>query len=539
MVTLVAGLLWHNERLRVEAEKTARERDAAQKSQRAARRAVNDMYTQVGEEWLADAPHMTEMQREFLTKALEFYEEVVREPGAEPEDRLELTRALQRIAIIRDVFSRPRAERELREAVRVLEGLVAESSGVPEYRLELARACNRLGRFLVDSDQLPEAAAVLARARELVGALCQSQPDGPEYRQEMALALYQLSTFLQRTGRLAEAREASLQARDQARSLVDRWPTTRYRELLVQTTRGLGRVSLEMNDWCEAKRCFLEARGLLEPLLHKFPHRPALQGWLASVWENLGALHLQAGEVEKAEEAVSRSLALRRKFREDFPSSDRIWHSLASGYALHGGILSRLGQFRKAEDAFSAALPLQEQVVKATGIDRRREELAVLIGGLAWIRLRQPRAAAAVGEVVPLLRRAREMAPAGERYRLTLLGLAYYRLGKWEEGVATLRLADEVPAAPCRWTTDDPLIRWTAEEQEDIAPTVNAFCLAMAYHRSGRVAEATDYYRRGLNRGQDQHVPPRFRFVDVETIRAEVEAVLGRGDPAQPPREKR
>jgi hypothetical protein len=143
-----------------------------------------------------------------------------------------------------------------------------------------------------------------------------------------------------------------------------------------------------------------------------------------------------------------------------------------------------------------------------------------------------------VKEVVRLLERAHEMAPAGERYRLTLLGLAHYRLRNWAEAATTLWRADEVPAGPCRWTTDDPLIRRTAQEQENVAPAVNAFCLAMAYHQSGRVAEATDCYRRALSRVQDPNVTPGFRFVDVETLRAEAEVILGLRELASPPREK-
>src|SRR5205823_1812579 len=80
-VALLGGLVWHNQQLRAEAEKTARERDAARKSQRVARRAVNDMYSKVGEQWLAETPRMTDVQQEFLTKALEFYQDVTRDPG--------------------------------------------------------------------------------------------------------------------------------------------------------------------------------------------------------------------------------------------------------------------------------------------------------------------------------------------------------------------------------------------------------------------------------------------------------------------------
>jgi len=40
----------------------------------AAREAVDDMYTQVAEEWLADSPLLTDLQKAFVEKALKFYQ---------------------------------------------------------------------------------------------------------------------------------------------------------------------------------------------------------------------------------------------------------------------------------------------------------------------------------------------------------------------------------------------------------------------------------------------------------------------------------
>jgi hypothetical protein len=37
--------------------------------------------------------------------------------------------------------------------------------------------------------------------------------------------------------------------------------------------------------------------------------------------------------------------------------------------------------------------------------------------------------------LLPRLRRARAAAPPGEHFRLTLMGLAHYRLGEWEQAL--------------------------------------------------------------------------------------------------------
>ena len=59
-----------------------------------ARRAVDDMYTGVAERWLEQQGKLTDLQREFLEKALAFYEESSKDEGATPEVRNEAAIAL-------------------------------------------------------------------------------------------------------------------------------------------------------------------------------------------------------------------------------------------------------------------------------------------------------------------------------------------------------------------------------------------------------------------------------------------------------------
>jgi RNA polymerase sigma factor (sigma-70 family) len=543
VIALMAGLLWHNDRLRAEAEKTARERDAARKAQRSARRAVNDMYTGVAEQWLADTPHMTDVQQEFLTKALEFYDEVVRDPGAEPEDRLELGRALSRIPFLNSTLTEPQEEAIYRESVRVLEGLVAEYP-LPEYRLELARGYNGLGRSLVKCDRLPEAKAVLAQAHAEAERLHQGDPEYPEYRLEMATAQVHLAEFFRRNGQLAEARNALVKSRDQARWLVDHRPAvTRYHELLARTSGILGSLLFDLNSLGEAEACFLQARELLESLARESPGRPFARRGLAHTWEGLAGVLLAEGKVEEAEKAAGRGVDLRRELQDDFFRNTVLqWQALASARDLHAGILARLGRFGEAEAAFAVALPSLEKVAEVSRSRRRWEDLAVLEDGLAWLRLRRPAAESGLRELLPRLRRARTEAPAAERSRLALLGLAYYRLGDWEQALAVLRQLDAGPdpgGGPSRWTTDDHLLRRMGEHQEEVAAAVHAFCLAMTYHRLGRPVEVLDCYRLGLRLSEAQQTPPGFRSVDVETIRAEAADLLGLCEQPSAPREKR
>ena len=62
------------------------EADAVSQRDRA-RKAVDEMYTQVAEKWLAQQPRLELVQREFLLKALAFYQEFARVRSSDPEVR--------------------------------------------------------------------------------------------------------------------------------------------------------------------------------------------------------------------------------------------------------------------------------------------------------------------------------------------------------------------------------------------------------------------------------------------------------------------
>jgi hypothetical protein len=59
------------EREKLEAD---RQRDRAKSEREFARQVVDDMYTKVAEKWLSSAPGLQPLQREFLEKALGFYD---------------------------------------------------------------------------------------------------------------------------------------------------------------------------------------------------------------------------------------------------------------------------------------------------------------------------------------------------------------------------------------------------------------------------------------------------------------------------------
>ena len=112
------------------------------------------MYTQVAEKWLADQPSLTPLQREFLEKALAFYQTFAAEEGSDPQVRHGAARALHRVGVIRQKLGQhAEAETALRQAVEQDGDLARRHPDRPEFRfglaesqIELSRVYYRLGR---------------------------------------------------------------------------------------------------------------------------------------------------------------------------------------------------------------------------------------------------------------------------------------------------------------------------------------------------------------------------------------------------------
>ena len=63
------------------------QRDEARSQRQHARQAVDQMYTEVAKKWLSQQPRLEPLQRDFLLKALAFYQEFARESGNDLETR--------------------------------------------------------------------------------------------------------------------------------------------------------------------------------------------------------------------------------------------------------------------------------------------------------------------------------------------------------------------------------------------------------------------------------------------------------------------
>jgi serine/threonine protein kinase len=227
-----------------------------------ARQAVDEMYTQVAEEWLAEQPALTPLQKEFLEKALNIYQRFATEAGTDHESLHQATMASLRVGKIR------RAMGKHSEAEAALRGAVEQAT-------DLA------GRY----------------------------PNRPEYLWGLTLARHELALVLKATGRNTEAEQALRQAlaeRESLRGLHPAKPTSRLE--LAAIHRLLGEVlyfAVGRRD--DARKAYRTAAATAEALVDEFPDVAAYQLELARV--NVVLADKSTGrEIDESEKAIRKSL---------------------------------------------------------------------------------------------------------------------------------------------------------------------------------------------------------------------------------------
>lgn len=149
-----------------------------------ARQALDEISSEMIDDWLARQKELTLEQRRFLEKALSYYEEFTRESGETAESRATLARAHWRVGNIHDRLGlRVKAEKASRQALGLYKKLAADSPTVPEYQSGLGGTLDKLAGILHDRGELAEARKLLEQAISHQQAALEANPRHPPYQQ--------------------------------------------------------------------------------------------------------------------------------------------------------------------------------------------------------------------------------------------------------------------------------------------------------------------------------------------------------------------
>jgi serine/threonine-protein kinase len=476
-----------------------RERDEATAQGAQARRAVNEMYTQVAANWLED--QLDPLQKEYLEKALTYYEKFVGHAANDPAARLEHGLDYQRIGDIHRKLGRfAESERAFGRAFQILAPLAAAAPDDLNVRRALALTETRAGDLYFRENQIEKAEPLykqaVRRLEPIAGGALASDGD----RAMLARSLRSQAELLRRKGLFASARPVSVHAcelLEQVMKASPKTPEARYE--LAQAYDVLGRVTRELGLTTEYDRACRRAFELLDPLIAEVPTVPRYREAMFHACNGLGGLEHESGRLDQAESHWRRMLKEAERLSQDFPGRPEYVRYLAGACSNVGGILAEQDRFDDAEPLLQRGITLNEELRSRSPDDLEISfDLGNCYHNLGYLQLRRGRA----GDALETLARAEklermllEKTPGAPRSRRNLAlvlrwrGEALEQLGRpgaresYSECVTRLdRLASEFP---------DNLLY-----QLDLARCLNR--LGTLVSRAGQPDEAEQFLDRAL-----------------------------------------
>jgi tetratricopeptide (TPR) repeat protein/tRNA A-37 threonylcarbamoyl transferase component Bud32 len=437
-------------------EVAKQERDAAEKQKlRAmanfdlARKAVDEMLREVGQEWLDGVPQMTDVRRSLLERALEFHQGFLEERSEDRTVRHEAGLTYRQMGDIHKMLRHfADANKTYKESIDLFGQLTAEDAKDPDYQRGLAAAYAHRALLLREQCLFEKAEADYRQALDLYRQLTTTHAKVPDYLRERAQTHNGLAYLLRNTGRLKEARSEYQQALDFQEQLVEKHPESLdFREDLAGSCIDTGALLRILEQRTEAKQTLDRALKHINQLLDKIKKdqhtqkslakkkkEPEYIQKLAAAHSNLGLLWHEAGQREpnkaKKDELIANAqkehmeaLSLRSKLADDFPSVPAYQQEQAFSYSNLAVALHALGKSQEAENAFLEAVKLQKKLLEKFGrVPDFVSSLGAMWDNYANLLLRVPGRLAEAQELVeknarPLHEEARKAYPEHLMYR--------------------------------------------------------------------------------------------------------------------------
>jgi tetratricopeptide (TPR) repeat protein len=432
VIGLSAGIVAVNrekERTVQEQHKTAQALEAESKARQRARQALDEMSSQVTEDWLARRADLEPAQKAFLEKTLAYYEAFAAESGDREDLRSAVANANLRSAMMRHRLGQlTDAERASRRGRELFEQLTHEFPDVADYRRALADCNHELANVLRERNHFEEAETVYRSAIDLRRQLAADFPAEPNYRQGLGRTLYGLASLLRimdrrklaepivreaitiqeqlvgqpgrersdrpdlarsydglavilaETGRPADAEKTFLVSLAAKQRLSTDFPSEReFRYELGLAHYNLSRL-LSVSKQSKALTELGEAVTIFNRLSAEFPSVPDYRYALANTQGNRARVYEMMKKTQEAERDYRAALAVRERLAADFPEQPKYREELVNGYRGLGIHLLDAGQPKEAEAALNQALAIGEGLVRAYP---RQAAYAELVSGVS------------------------------------------------------------------------------------------------------------------------------------------------------------
>jgi serine/threonine protein kinase/Flp pilus assembly protein TadD len=342
----------------------AEQRREAEENERWARQAVNEMYTNLAVKWLAQQPRLQPVQREFLEKALAFYQRWAEEPGVAPEVRNDAAQAYYRMGAIQHKLGQLQpALQSYGRAIEKFTELVSETEGENRYVYLLAAAHDAIAKVYRATGQLKERERAYQNCIALCRKLLADSPSNSDYYRLNVKAQSDLATVAAELGHTPEAQRAYGEVIADLKALADEHPVdAELRAVLANTRTNLGNLYLKTGKTREAELSYREALKVFEKLVGEYPGVPDHRERFAFTSANLGGL-LKA-KPKEALELLDRARELQEGLMQAFPDVPDYREELAATLGNLGNVLANSGKREEAEKSYRAAIEKWRSLIK-------------------------------------------------------------------------------------------------------------------------------------------------------------------------------
>ena len=489
--------------------------DEARRQRALARRAVDEMYTEAAEKWLAKEGHLSTLQREFLEKALAFYQEFAAQKGDDPAARAELVKSAFRVGEIRHGLGHyEQAIASYEQALGGLRRLAASGPGSAAHRRDQARAEREIGHLYGHLGRTRESEEATQRGLVISEDLVARSPKDPDNVVELTDGLHGLALILSQTGRLDEAERTNRRCVELLTKLRDAdRGQRRYRNLLAGAHGDLGVILKERDRPKEAEQEHREALGLNRRLVEEDPADPAYRGGLWVRLYNVSA-YLEVGEKLKT---YREALALAEKLAVQYPTRPNYREMLVLTQTTLAHELRKVGEGPEAERLVREAARESERLAAEypDAIDYRDRLAAALteLGRTHANNGREREAAEAYEKAVALAQKLVDEHPDRRDLKISLAQAAF-PAGEFLAGARDPKVRDTARAVT--------LSRISVELVPGAAPYFYNSLGAVEY-RAGNVDAAMKAIKKAEELGQSSYAYPSLIRALTHARRGEME----------------
>ena len=363
LLALVAGIMVTTKGLVT----VRRERDRTKDSFRQASQVIDQLFTEISEDRLLDQPAMHRLRRALVLDAQRFYDDFIKQYGADPERYAERATAQMRLAKIASLTgSATKAIAQYHKAVELWEKLVAAKPANLDYQACLAQSLSDLGTVLLPIEgRLDEARDTFRQAQKTMELLIAADPESVSQRLELGLVLQNIAEIQRRQGKPDEAIVSIERALSIESQLATEGPQSLgLRIVMANAHATLGRVFAgQPAELLPAIAGYQQAIALREVLTREHPELAEQSYQLASELSNLSSLQQKIGETESAVENLRRALQIFERIDQFYPGVVTYEHGLGTTYNMLSNLERQRGERAEALAFAQKARSLFERLV--------------------------------------------------------------------------------------------------------------------------------------------------------------------------------